>query len=104
MALPTSWVNPGYYFLWKWRHENYKRFKSELISFVGLLSGQAILFTSNLDVMKQVTGGARGDWHKPKSASVGILQWGMNLVAAEGGEEWRRHRRVMGPAFSNDLY
>jgi cytochrome P450 len=28
--------------------------------------------------------------------------WGMNLVAAEG-EMWRKHRRIMGPAFNNNL-
>ncbi|KAH6870889.1 hypothetical protein BKA70DRAFT_1242202 [Coprinopsis sp. MPI-PUGE-AT-0042] len=104
LTLPTSWINPGYYFLWKWRQENYKRFKSELISYVGLLSGQTVVYTSNLEILKQITSGTRSDWHKPKSASKGILMWGVNLVAAEGGEEWRRHRRVMGPAFSNDLH
>ena len=27
--------------------------------------------------------------------------FGMNLGGAEGGELWRRHRRIMGPAFNN---
>jgi len=29
--------------------------------------------------------------------------WGMNLVAADG-EIWRKHRRVLGPAFNNKLW
>jgi len=28
----------------------------------------------------------------------------MNIIAAEGGEVWRRHRRIMGPAFNNETY
>ena len=29
--------------------------------------------------------------------------WGVNLAAAEK-EVWRRHRRIMGPAFNNKMY
>ena len=29
--------------------------------------------------------------------------WGMNLLSAER-ETWRKHRRIMGPAFNNNLY
>ncbi len=29
--------------------------------------------------------------------------WGMNLFAADG-DVWRKHRRVVGPAFNNKLY
>ena len=28
----------------------------------------------------------------------------MNLAGAEGGDLWRRHRRIMGPAFNNSTY
>lgn len=30
--------------------------------------------------------------------------WGMNLVGADHNDIWRRHRRIMGPAFNNKTY
>ncbi len=30
-------------------------------------------------------------------------QWGMSLVTADG-DVWRKHRRIMGPAFNNKLW
>ena len=28
----------------------------------------------------------------------------MNLAGADGGDLWRRHRRIMGPSFNNKTY
>lgn len=33
-----------------------------------------------------------------------FYSWSPNLVASQDGEVWRRHRRVLGPAFNNRLY
>ncbi|EAU82330.1 hypothetical protein CC1G_06640 [Coprinopsis cinerea okayama7 len=104
LLFPSSFLNPGYVFLWRWRYHNYKRFKSEIFSYIGWLGGNAVIFTSNLDILRQVAGGAKSDFVKPMSASRGLMQWGMNVAAAEGGDEWRKHRRVLGPSFSTNLY
>ncbi|KAF8138090.1 cytochrome P450 [Mycena galopus ATCC 62051] len=55
-----------------------------------------------MDVGRQIAaGGQRSSFIKP--ASPFFLAWGMNLAAAEGSM-WRKHRRIVGPAFSTDLY
>ncbi|KAK0237713.1 cytochrome P450 [Armillaria nabsnona] len=76
----------------------------ENVSIVPWLAGPSAIYTSNLDVTRQVaSGGHKSDFIKPEAGSQILLGWGMNLVAADG-DVWRRHRRIMGPAFNNDLY
>ncbi|TFK72490.1 cytochrome P450 [Pluteus cervinus] len=104
LMLPTSWWNPGLFYVWKWRHHYYKAKGSETVGFVSWLSGRPAIITSNLEVAKQVTlGGHKSSWGKPIQEKGGIVLFGMNLVAAEG-EVWRKHRRIVGPTFTNDLY
>lgn len=102
--LPTTWWNPGVDFLWLWRSDLYKRFQSENISGVPFMQGSPVICTSNLDVVRQVTGGGhKTSFHKPSNAIQWSLLWGMNLIAAEG-EMWRKHRHIVGPPFNNRLY
>ncbi|KAF8155579.1 cytochrome P450 [Crassisporium funariophilum] len=104
-ALPSgTWWNPGMYFPWNWRHTIYKKYGNETVSLVPYIVGVPTFYTSNLDVARQVAGGGhKTSFIKPQSASLALLLWGMNLVAADG-ETWRKHRRIMGPAFNNKLY
>ncbi|KAF8068982.1 cytochrome P450 [Lyophyllum atratum] len=101
---PTNWWNPGLRFPWLWRSTFYRQYQSENVSIVPFISGVPSIYTSNLDVARQVAaGGHKSSFIKPEAASQAILLWGMNLVAADG-EMWRKHRRIMGPAFNNKLY
>ncbi|GLB42781.1 putative cytochrome P450 [Lyophyllum shimeji] len=98
-VLPTTRWNPGLRFPWLWRFTFYKRYQSENVSIVPFISGVPGIYTSNLDVARQVAaGGHKSSFVKPESASQALLLWGMNLVAADG-DMWRKHRRIMGPAF-----
>ncbi|EJD08595.1 cytochrome P450 [Fomitiporia mediterranea MF3/22] len=102
---PESWWHPGLNFQWSQRLTLYKRYGLDTISVVPLLWGSAKIWTANLDVARQVVaGGPSSPWIKPKDYSRALLMWGMNLGGAEGGELWRRHRRIMGPAFNNKTY
>lgn len=104
VLLPTKWWNMGQEFMWRRRFDVYRNFKSENFSVVTWISGPAGIYTSNIDVARQVvTGGLTSSFLKPEEISRTFLLWGMNLVAADG-DTWRRHRRVMGPAFNNNLY
>ncbi|KAK0203454.1 cytochrome P450 [Desarmillaria ectypa] len=97
----TRWHN-GVDMHWTRRFQMYR--SGENVSVVPWLGGPSAIYTSNLDVTRQVaSGGQKSDFIKPESSSRILLAWGMNLVAANG-EVWRRHRRIMGPAFNNDLY
>ncbi|KAK7463034.1 hypothetical protein VKT23_007617 [Stygiomarasmius scandens] len=100
--LPTTWWNLGADMHWINRKSLYKH--SETVSIVPWLIGPPSIWCSNLDVARQVaSGGHKSCWIKPEEASQALLLWGMNLVASEG-ETWRKHRRVMGPAFNSKLY
>ncbi|TFK68804.1 cytochrome P450 [Pluteus cervinus] len=104
VLLPTSWWNPGVFYVWRWRNHFYKTWGSETIAFVPWASGKPNIVTTNLEVARQVTlGGHKSSWGKPRDKTRAHLIFGMNLVSAEG-ELWRKHRRVVGPAFTNDLY
>ncbi|ETW77975.1 hypothetical protein HETIRDRAFT_420783 [Heterobasidion irregulare TC 32-1] len=104
VIFPSSWWNPGVYFTWSERLTFYRKWGSEVVSIVPFLSGRPTLYTSNIDVARQVVaGGIKSPWIKPESASQAMMIWGMNLIASEK-ETWRRHRRIMGPAFNPKTY
>ncbi|KAJ7485346.1 cytochrome P450 [Mycena latifolia] len=97
----TSW-NTGMDWHWVRRFQTYT--SNETVSFIPLLSGNPELWTSNMDIVRQMAaGGGRSDFFKPASSSVPFVEWGMNLFAANG-HIWRKHRRVVGPAFGTELY
>jgi len=98
----------------------YKQYGNDTISVVPFFTGPTGFYTSNLDVARQVISGAhKSSFFKHENSSRAFLWglyinalgiqsnfwarlWGMNLVAADG-DTWRKHRRVMGPAFNNTL-
>ncbi|KAG6860150.1 hypothetical protein C0995_015073, partial [Termitomyces sp. Mi166 len=102
-VLPTTWWNPGICSGWNWRKSYYSEVSvynaGENFSLVPFLVGPPAIYTSNLDVMRQIlTGDPRTSWRKTEGT------WGPNLVASQEGEVWRKYRRVVGPAFNNILY
>ncbi|KAG5646389.1 hypothetical protein DXG03_003712 [Asterophora parasitica] len=95
--LPSAWWNITIDHIWGWRH-----------------TGRPTIFTSNIEVAKQFLAGS-GD-QKASSVTLGrsfgksedgnrvLEKWGNNLVTAADGDVWRKHRRIVGPAFNNKLY
>ncbi|KAG5638340.1 hypothetical protein H0H81_000583 [Sphagnurus paluster] len=108
---PTSWWNLGIGANWYWRNGVYDKFGSETISVVPFLYGEPTIHTSNLEVTRQVIAGqGQGPgqvkarhFDKSEAANRTLAKWGMNLVTSLN-DVWRKHRRVVGPAFNNDLY
>ncbi|PPQ65337.1 hypothetical protein CVT26_000052 [Gymnopilus dilepis] len=104
VLLPVTWWNPSVFFTWEWRHNLYKRFGHDTFSVVSFVTGPSGFYSANLDIARQVAiGGHKTSFVKPRDMSRALLLWGMNIVAADG-ELWRKHRRIMGPAFNMDLY
>ncbi|KIK52839.1 hypothetical protein GYMLUDRAFT_49677 [Collybiopsis luxurians FD-317 M1] len=102
VLLPTTWWNVSRDLFWTLRAHLYTT--NEVISIVPFLKGKPMIWVSNLDVARQiVSGGSRSSFVKPRWGTTVLLLWGMNLFAAEK-DVWRKHRRVMGPAFNNELY
>ncbi|KAG1905445.1 cytochrome P450 [Suillus fuscotomentosus] len=102
-----SW-NPGVIFVWTWRHTRniYRRFDSDTVSVVPFFSGAPSIYTRSLDVTKQVVtvGHKTGAFGKADDMGRLFLFWGPNVVAVTSQDQWRKHRRITGPAFNKDTY
>ncbi|CAK5274668.1 unnamed protein product [Mycena citricolor] len=98
----SSWTVAGTGFHWSSRFDLYKR--GETIQLTPILGGETSIWTSNIDVAKQVAVGShKTSYVKPPFGGLALLIWGMNLFSADGSL-WRKHRRIVGPAFGNELY
>ncbi|KAG8761432.1 hypothetical protein FRC14_003845 [Serendipita sp. 396] len=90
---------------WNWedRETAYSNGK-ETIRMTPWIWGDTILYTRSLDILRQVAGGGSNRiWVKPDWASGALMLFGRNLIS-ENLESWRRHRRVMQPAFNAKTY
>ncbi|KAJ6488028.1 cytochrome P450 [Mycena sanguinolenta] len=96
----SSWID-GRDWHWVRRFQTYRQ--SETVLVVPILAGKPALWSSNIDIGHQVTGGHRSTFIKPADSSGALLAWGMNITSAEG-PMWRKHRRVVSPAFGPELY
>ncbi|KAF9261363.1 cytochrome P450 [Marasmius fiardii PR-910] len=96
----TTRFQPGTNVVWLRRKDLYQT--HETISAVPWLFGAPVIFTSNLDVMRQMTS-TSGKFGRPNEAKVGTTLYGENLLSTEG-PEWRKHRRIIQPAFNHSLY
>ncbi|EGN98752.1 hypothetical protein SERLA73DRAFT_89745 [Serpula lacrymans var. lacrymans S7.3] len=106
VVFPSSkrW-NPGLLFTWDWRKDLYKPFNGEIFSVVPFLHGAPTIYTNSMEIGRQVisAGHKTGVFGKTDSMGAAFLFWGPNIVAAER-DTWRKHRRVMSPAFNNETY
>ncbi|KAK2462366.1 hypothetical protein APHAL10511_005672 [Amanita phalloides] len=101
---PRTWWNPGHFFTWHDRLQLYEQYGTDTISVVPFVYGSPSFYTSNLEIIRQIApSGPNAGFIKPLIGSRALLLWGMNIFSANG-ETWRRHRRVTGPAFNNNLY
>ncbi|KAG7097880.1 hypothetical protein E1B28_005192 [Marasmius oreades] len=98
--LGTRWWQTGSDMVWLRKKDLYQT--NETISTVSWLYGSPMIYTTNMDVMKQFTS-TSGLFVKSYEATLGSTLYGPNVFSTDG-TEWRKHRRVMGPAFSNSLY
>jgi len=70
---------------------------------VPVLSGPPLVFTSSIEVTRQVTA-HKAPFDKNRDAVQGLRPFGDNLVTELSHGEWARHRRVVNPAFNQELY
>ncbi|KAJ6488014.1 cytochrome P450, partial [Mycena sanguinolenta] len=98
----TSFWNRGRDWHWVRRFETYRQ--QETVRLVPILAGKPEVWTSNMDIGRQIAVGShRCDFMKPAWSTKTLDHWGMNISSAEGAL-WRKHRRIIGPAFGPELF
>ncbi|KZO91213.1 cytochrome P450 [Calocera viscosa TUFC12733] len=99
--LPNTWWNASSLYAWEGRNTIYK--DRETFTLVPFLTGPPMLFTSSIEVTRQVTA-HKAPFDKNKLYLQGLRPFGDNLVTELSHGEWSRHRRVVNPAFNQELY
>ncbi|KAF8575025.1 cytochrome P450 [Ramaria rubella] len=104
VIIPTMWWNPGLNWSWEWRKTTFFNHSYDVISMVPFLLGAPCYYTGSLNVIKQLLG-QEGKTHlvKPRELTTVLLLWGDNVFSAND-EMWKRHRRVVAPAFTTRTY
>ncbi|KAL0574637.1 hypothetical protein V5O48_007333 [Marasmius crinis-equi] len=97
--MSTRWWQAALNVTWIRRERLYRT--HETISVVPWLFGVPYIYTSNLDVAKQILSTSQSV--KGTETTVSVTLYGPNVLSTDG-DEWRKHRRIMAPAFSNTLY
>ncbi|KAF8605375.1 cytochrome P450 [Ceratobasidium sp. AG-I] len=96
---PVRGVFLGSTFQWDLRDSMFQKLGSDIYSLVGILNGTTGYHTSNPSIIKQIVAPRSGFTKRP-SDYEGLNVFGDNLVTTEG-EQWKRHRRICAPAFSD---
>ncbi|KAJ7439723.1 cytochrome P450 [Mycena galericulata] len=103
-VIPTCSWNPGLKWVWEWRKTNFSTYKYDVIYMVPLLVGEPFYYTCSVDVVKQLLNNeAKTRLVKPRWLTSPLLLWGDNVISANV-EMWKRHRRIMAPAFTPKTY
>ncbi|KAF8816083.1 cytochrome P450 [Phlegmacium glaucopus] len=106
VIFPESWWNLGLNWTWKLRKTAFFSYQHDIISVVPWLVGEPSYVTCSLDVAKQLMvneNQRQAELLKPKRFSLPFLLWGDNVFTSNG-DMWKRHKRIMGPAFNAKMY
>ncbi|KDQ08639.1 hypothetical protein BOTBODRAFT_37792 [Botryobasidium botryosum FD-172 SS1] len=103
LLLPTRlksfFYNPGPNYVWEKQRTG--GFEEDIVSVVPWLHGSPVAIVSSMEAMQQVLG--YSDDFDKLTREPGTALFGTNVVTLQK-EAWKKHRRVVHPAFSNKLY
>ncbi|KAJ3513193.1 hypothetical protein NLJ89_g3084 [Agrocybe chaxingu] len=103
-VLPYSWFNYGRNWYWIMKDTAFFKYTHDMITIVPWVSGDPAYFTCSPEVTQQLLGNeGQVQLVRPPMLGSPLLLWGGNMFASNG-EMWKRHRRVVSPAFGTKLY
>ncbi|KAJ3533539.1 hypothetical protein NMY22_g7289 [Coprinellus aureogranulatus] len=100
--MPTCWWNLNPSWTWDLRKSAYFNRTHDVITIIPLISGGPVYHIGSPEVAAQLIGTEKV-LKKDHESSVGVSNWGSNIFVVSG-ENWKRHRRVMTPAFGRKTY
>ena len=103
LPLPKSWTNDWIDcvagdWVWNSRRMMFDRLGSDV--FIVVSPSKNTINVSDADVVSQITT-RRNDFPKPLAMYKTLDIYGKNVVTHEGGE-WRRHRKIVSPPFTEN--
>ncbi|KZT39771.1 cytochrome P450 [Sistotremastrum suecicum HHB10207 ss-3] len=69
-----------------------------IVSIVALWPPTKVLYVADAEAVKEITLSSQR-FPKPLEQYIGLIMYGQNVVTTEG-KEWKRHRKISAPAFS----
>ncbi|KAI5119153.1 hypothetical protein M0805_005232 [Coniferiporia weirii] len=89
----------GRYQPWNSKHDDFKFYGTDIFSIVSFWPHTKIHFNiADPTIIKEITS-SRAKWVKPVEQYGLSMQFGRNVAAIEG-DEWKKHRKIVNPAFS----
>ncbi|KLO13107.1 cytochrome P450 [Schizopora paradoxa] len=99
IPLHIPYIATGPKHAWVVKHDDFKRYRTDIISIVSAWPRAKISFNlADAAAIKEVTS-KRTLWPKPLELYEFPEMFGRNIVGTEG-DEWKRHRNIAYPAFS----
>ncbi|TDL22809.1 cytochrome P450 [Rickenella mellea] len=93
------WRSRGRMNLWRSKHKDFEYFGSDIYSVVDIWPKSTCQFrVADPSAIKEITS-SRTRFPKPVEAYRVLNFYGDNIIATEG-DEWKKHRKVANPAFS----
>ncbi|KZT71520.1 cytochrome P450 [Daedalea quercina L-15889] len=101
LAVPPRipYVSAGYFSVFTRKHRDFEHFDSDIVSSVSWLPTPGpVLMLADATAIKEVTAD-RAKFSKPLAVYKLLTFYGSNVVVTEG-DEWKRHRKISAPSFS----
>nr|GAT54839.1 cytochrome P450 [Mycena chlorophos] len=101
-AIPAKWWHMG--FMWPWLQRKTAHFNHtyDLTTLVPLLMGKSMYVVASVDLARQIwRNEVKTHLLKPSDFTTEGV-WGSSIASANG-DDWKRHRRVVAPAFSPNM-
>ncbi|PCH40911.1 cytochrome P450 [Wolfiporia cocos MD-104 SS10] len=99
MGSRIPYISVGIFSGWKTKHQDFAQFGSDIVSSVSVLPRPRIMFfLADAQAIKDVTN-ARHRFPKPVD-HMGVLSYYGNNVLVTERDEWKRHRKITAPAFT----
>ncbi|KDQ14567.1 hypothetical protein BOTBODRAFT_110044 [Botryobasidium botryosum FD-172 SS1] len=99
-SMHPIFFNPGTDFLWQLKDSLYDTY--DVISLVPFVHGPPAIFISSWDTARQITGHT-APIDKPFNVVNSWVIFGENVVTSQT-DIWKRHRRIVAPAFSQKTH